>query len=114
LVPDKRVVSVRFVPRVSEEQIEAYVRSLRENPLFDRGFSGVVDLRQGEDISLSGEQVVELADCMDPYSLDSKRAFVVRNAVQGHAVRMHQILRCAKSRISIFFSREEARVWIGV
>jgi hypothetical protein len=53
-----------------------------------------------------------LADEIDPFSPDVKRAFIVRNSVQNHAARMHKVLRTQRN-IEIFRSVEEAELWIA-
>lgn len=98
---------------MTEREIAWYASCLGMDPSFDPGFSEIVDLRNVEDLDLRGEQMVELADKIDPFSLDAKRAFVVRNSVQSHAARMHQILRIAKENLSIFHSVEDAERWIA-
>lgn len=112
VIPERRVVFVKFGKRVTEKEIAGYAASLRVDPVFDPKFSEIVDLRDVEDLDLRGEQMMELADKIDPFCYDAKRAFVVSNSVQAHAARMHQILRIAKENISTFRSLEEAERWI--
>jgi hypothetical protein len=69
-------------------------------------------LRQVEEIDLQADEFLTLADKIDPFSEDSKRAFVVRTSVQNHAARMHKVLRTQRN-IEIFRSVEEAERWIG-
>jgi hypothetical protein len=87
---------------------------LRANPLFDPSFSEIVDLRAVEKLDLGGEDMLRLADTIDPFSPESKRGFVVQNPTQGHAAKIHKILRIAGNRMSVFHSVEEAAAWIGV
>lgn len=65
-----------------------------------------------EKLDLKAEDFIRLADQVDPFSLASRRAFVVRNSVQAHAARMHKILRTQR-RFEIFHSLEEAEQWIS-
>jgi hypothetical protein len=113
IVPEKRLVWVKFRKRVTETEITNYAASLRSSPLFEPQFSEIVDLREVEQFELHGEQMMKLADKVDPFSFDSKRAFIVRDATQSHAARMHQILRTAHQNIRIFHSLEEAEHWMG-
>jgi len=62
-------------------------------------------------LNLNAEEFIRLADKIDPFSDEAKRAFVVRNTVQAHAARMHKILRTQRS-FEIFHSIEEAEQWI--
>ena len=109
---EKRIVFVKFGKRVTEKEIARYAATLRADPAFDPAFSEIVDLSDVEELDLHGEQMMELADKIDPFSHEAKRAFVVSNSVQTHAARMHQILRLSKENISIFHSVEEAEQWI--
>lgn len=113
VIPEKRLVSVKFGKRVTEKEIGAYAHALRLDPLFDPEFSEIVDLRDVEELELRGDEMMKLADKIDPYSYNAKRAFVVHDAVQAHAARMHQILRIAKENLSIFHSLAEAERWIA-
>jgi hypothetical protein len=113
LDPKKRYVSVRFQKKVRARDIESYAASLRANPLFDPDFSEVVDLSEVEELDLNAEEFIRLADEVDPFSLQAKRAFVVRNEIQHHAARMHKILRTQRN-FSIFQSLEDARQWLRV
>jgi hypothetical protein len=108
---EKRLVWVTYPRKVTLPDIERYVATLQADPLFDPNFSEILDLTNVEEINLSGEELVLLADKIDPFS-DSRRAFVVRNAIQKHAARMHKLLR-GSPNISIFESIEEALKWIA-
>ena len=86
------------------------VRGLRRNPLFRPNFSEIVDLTDVEEVDLQADEFLKLADVVDPFSLDSKRAFVARTSGQKHAARMHKILRSSRN-IEIFATMEEAEEW---
>lgn len=107
----KRLVSVRFHRQVTVQSIETYAASLRADPRFDPDFSEIVDMSDVEGLDLNPEEFIRLADEIDPFSREAKRAFVVRNEVQHHAARMHKIWRTQRS-FSIFRSVEAARRWI--
>ncbi len=108
----KRLVWVKFRSRVTVKDIERYAASLRMNPLFRPDFSEIVDMSEVEELELKAEEFIRLADEIDPFSEQALRAFVVRDEVQKHAARMHQILRAPRN-FSIFDSIEDARRWIG-
>jgi hypothetical protein len=114
VLPEKRVVIVKFGKLVTEKEIARYAMSLRVDPVFDPEFSEIVDLREVQELDLRGDEMMKLADKIDPFSLDAKRAFVVRDSTQTHAARMHQILRLSKDNISIFHSVEGAERWLGL
>jgi hypothetical protein len=69
-------------------------------------------LTQVEEVTLQADDFLRLADQIDPFSPDAKRAFVVQNSVQNHAARMHRVLRMQRN-IEIFRSLEEAQRWIA-
>jgi len=64
-----------------------------------------------EELDIKAEEFIRLADEIDPFSVQAKRAFVARDSVQNHAARMHKILRTQRN-ISIFSSVEAAQCWI--
>jgi len=110
--PEKRLVVVRFGKKVTAEDIEQYATRLRQHPLFNPSFSEIADLSAVEELDLQADEFLRLADAVDPFSHQAKRAFVVHNSVQAHAARMHKALRVDRS-FSIFHSFEEAEQWIN-
>ena len=97
---------------MTARDIERYAAQLRDFPTFCPDFSEIADLRDVEMLDLKAEEFIRLADRVDPFSYEAKRAFVVQNAVQAHAARMHKILRTQRS-FEIFHSLEEAERWIS-
>ena len=114
VIPEKRLVCVKFGKRVTLREIATYAASVCTDPLFDPQFSEIVDLREVEELDLHGQEMLKLADEVDPFSLEAKRAFVVRDRVQTHAAQMHKLLRIAKEKIAICHSIDEAERWIGI
>lgn len=110
---DRRLVTVKFGPKATIQTIEDYARRLRAHPHFESSFSEITDLREVEDLDLQADDFLKLADHVDPFSFEAKRAFVVRTSVQDHAARMHKILRSDRT-IAIFRSIEEAEAWLGI
>lgn len=108
---EKNLVVVRFGKKLTVADIERYAKLLRSNPWFRAGCAEIADLTQVEELDLQAEEFLRLADDIDPFSPTAKRAFVVGNAVQNHAARLHKILR-AQRNIEIFHSVEEAEQWI--
>jgi len=109
---ERRLISVKFRKRVTVRDIEKYAASLRADPRFKPDFSEIVDLSDVAELDLKADEFIRLADEIDPFSLQARRAFVVRDAVQNHAARMHKILRAHRG-FAIFQSVEEAELWIG-
>jgi hypothetical protein len=110
-VERKRVV-VTFGSRLTVEDIARYTRLLQANAAFHPSFCEIVDLRQVEQLDLKADDFLQLADQIDPFSPDTKRAFVVQTSVQEHAARMHKVLRAPRN-IRIFRSLEEADRWMS-
>jgi hypothetical protein len=106
-----RLVCVRFTKKLTIAQIERYANRVRSDPQFRPDYSEIVDLTQVEEVELRAEEFLLLADKIDPFSPEAKRAFVVRDSVQSHAARMHKVLR-PKRTIEVFHSVEEAERWI--
>jgi hypothetical protein len=108
---EKRQVLVKFGKKLTIADVEKYVAMLIASPDFRPDFSEIVDLTGVEDLNLTADDFLKLADQVDPFSPQAKRAFVVRSSVQGHAARMHKILRTQQT-VEIFRSVEEAELWI--
>ncbi len=103
---------VRFARQLTVRDIEQYANLLRSDRSFDPTYSEIVDLTLAEELDLQAEEFLTLADKIDPFSCEAKRAFVVRTSVQNHAARMHKVLRTQRN-IEIFSSTEEAERWIA-
>jgi hypothetical protein len=108
----KRLVHTTFGKKVTAGDIEQYARHLRTDPAFEPMFSEIVDLRAAEDLDLGAEDFFRLADEIDPFSMNAKRAFIVCTPIQSHAARMHKILRTQRN-IEMFRSCEEAEHWVN-
>lgn len=109
---EKRLVTVKFGKRLAEADLRNYIAALRSNPRFAPSFSEIIDLSAVEEVDLRGEEMMKLADQVDPYSPYSKRAFVVQNALQSHQVKMYRILRASGDKIRTFQSVDAAERWI--
>jgi hypothetical protein len=109
---ERQLVTVKFGNRVTAEEIGEYVEKLLVHPSFQPTFSEIVDIREAQDIDLQADDFLKLADQVDPFSPEAKRAFVARTTVQNHAARMHKILRSQRN-IEIFQTFEDAERWIG-
>ncbi len=107
-----KLVSVKFGKKLTFGDIERYAKRLQLNPQFRPSYSEIVDLTEVEELDLDADKFLKLADKVDPFSPDAKRAFVVRTSVQSHAASMHKILR-TKRNIEIFHTQEEADCWIA-
>jgi len=108
----KKVVWVKFGKKISERAIEQYMRQLRRDPSFASSYNEIVDLTALEEIQVCWEELMRVADMVDPFSFASKRAFIVQNAFQEHEARMYQVLRSGRSKIRLCSSMDEAQRWI--
>lgn len=109
---ERRTVIARFGERLTVADIQKYVQDLCTHPAFDPSFSEIADISEVKDLPLEVFDFMQLADHTDPFSAESKRAFVVRTSVQEHAARMHKILR-NRGKFKIFQTLEEAENWIS-
>ena len=110
--PNEARVRVRFTGKLTVDVIARYATALRNDSGFDSAWSEIVDLRAVEEIEITAEQAIVLADRIDPFSVSSRRAFVVKNDLQRHSARMQQILRSPFKTIGIFDTVAEAEVWV--
>jgi hypothetical protein len=108
---NSRMVAVRFTAELAFSDIVNYAIRLRSDPQFDPGLAELVDLRDVKVVNLSSHDLVQLADQVDPFASQSRRAFVVRNEAQARTVGLHRMLRLGGIRVRIFTSMEEARNW---
>lgn len=106
-----RQVTVDFGKRVTVEDIAAYSAQLKSDPVFDPMMGEIIDLRAAEEVALQAGDFLKLADEIDPFLPEAKRAFVVQTSTQRHAARMHKVLR-TQSNIKVFHSMEDAQRWI--
>jgi hypothetical protein len=107
----RRMVIVRFGKMVTFADIVRYSERLRADPSFQPRFAEIADLSEVEELDLQADEFLRLADEIDPFLADARRAFVARTSVQKHAARMHKILRTQRN-IQIFDSVEKAKRWI--
>ncbi|HET7893670.1 MAG TPA: hypothetical protein VFL34_19225 [Candidatus Sulfotelmatobacter sp.] len=109
---NKRVV-VTFGRKLTVQDIERYANALQSDRSFHPTYSEIIDLTQAEELELQADEFLTLADKIDPFSAEAKRAFVVRTSVQNHAARMHKVLRTQRN-IEIFRSLEDAKLWVAI
>lgn len=105
---DHARVYVRFAGKLTLHLIGHYTEALRNNRAFEPGWSEIVDLRGVDEIEINAEETIASADQVDPFSLSSRRAFIVANELQRHRARMQQILRSPCKTFGIFDTMAEA------
>ena len=111
--PKRRLVIARFGERLTIADIQTYVQNLCTHPGFHPSFSEIADISDVKELPLEAPDFLTLADRTDPFSLESRRAFVAQTATQKHAARMHKILRHQRN-FEIFQTLEEAEEWITI
>jgi len=109
---ENRFVLVRFTGTISFQDIKDYAGHLRADPQFHPSFSEIIDLRNVEEVELTATQAMNLADTVDPFAIESRRAFVVQSQAQIHAAHIHRILRPEGGKILVSSSMEEAKQWL--
>jgi len=107
----RKLVTVKFGKKVTAADIANYASRLRDHPSFQPSFSEICDLSNIEHLDLSADDFLRLADQVDPFAEDAKRAFVVRTQTHAHAARMHKALRVHR-HFEIFYSPADAERWI--
>lgn len=109
---DRRLVIARFGKRLTATDIQTYVQALCDHPSFNPSFCEIADISDVKELPLEAPDFLKLADSVDPFSIESKRAFVAKTNVQKHAARMHKILRSQRN-FEIFQTLEQAKRWIA-
>jgi hypothetical protein len=112
LYPQQKLVVLTLGSRITVNVLARYARLLQEDSSFEPTFSEIADMRLVEEISLEADDMMKMADEIDPFAQEAKRAFVVRTSTQAHAARMHKILRTQR-KFEIFRSLDAARRWIN-
>ena len=112
LDPEKQVVLVRFCGKITAEEIANYSKNLLACRDFNPAFSEIADLTEVTEFALQPDDFLNLADKIDPFRPEAKRAFVVSASMHNYAARIHKVLRNG-GNIKIFRSLEEALKWIG-
>ena len=111
LYPEQKLVVITLGNRVTVNEFEEYARLLQQDPSFQPTFSEIADMRSIQEVDLQADEMMRMADEIDPFSKEAKRAFVVKTSSQAHAARMHKILLTHRN-FEIFHSMEEAERWI--
>jgi len=111
LYPEQKLVVITLGNRVTVNEFEEYAKLLQQDPSFQPTFSEIADMRSIQEVDLQADEMMRMADEIDPFFKEAKRAFVVKTSSQAHAARMHKILLTHRN-FEIFRSLEEAERWI--
>jgi hypothetical protein len=101
-----------FTGNLTFEAIAGYADRLVADRQFDPRYVELVDLRSVERVTISAEELIRLADQVDPFEVNSKRAFVAQSQDQIRAARLHQLLRPGNKNMRIFTSLADAKRWL--
>ncbi|HTR65929.1 MAG TPA: STAS/SEC14 domain-containing protein [Terriglobales bacterium] len=104
---------VKFSGHLTLQDLRAYISALRQHPDFRPEFCELVDLTDVTSTELDYSKSALLSEAADPFSLESKRAFVVVNESVDHVVRIYQTMREAGAGIKLFRTIDDARRWLG-
>jgi hypothetical protein len=98
---------------VTRHELADYAARLRDDPAFKPDFVELITFERNPEIRLGYLDWHSLADC-DPFSVASKRAFVIRSsgALYG-MIRMFQIARNEPSNIQVFETKDKALLWLS-
>jgi len=110
---ENHIVLTTFSGLVTVSDIAEHYTRLSRNPEFDASFSEIAEFAETADVQLSYSDFRSML-VLDPFSTDSKRAFVVRsqNSVYGTA-RMYQMLREEdEDHVKIFSTLQQAVDWL--
>jgi hypothetical protein len=111
----KRIVFSIAYGNLTDQDVNAHLEKLRNDPDFDPSFSQLVDGTNVTHIDdLSTEGIYALA-AKDPFNLGSQRAFVFPYNPEYNTFRMYELLTTVhKDVVVVFKGMEEARVFLGL
>lgn len=110
---EQRLVLTTFTGAVTLDDVMGLIARLRSDSRFEPTFSELVDLSGASAVHLGHAEFQRLGS-LDPFSRDSKRAFLVpsQGAVFG-VTRMFHILRNENPSIRIVHTIDEAKEWLS-
>ena len=111
----RRVVFSRANGNLTDQDVYAHLEKLRYDPDLDPSFSQLIDCTNVTHIDdLSTEGIYALAE-KDPFSLGSRRAFVVPHNPEYNTFRMYEILTTVhKDVVVVFKDMEEAYEFLNL
>jgi len=98
---------------VTFNEVEGHYDQLLRDPDFDANFDQLADYTTATSLDMSVDAVRALAQ-RSVFSHDSRRAFVAtRPALYGMG-RLMEAYHEGRSRVRIFYNRDEALKWLGI
>ena len=99
---------------VTDEEILAHARALRDDPRFERGFRQLIDFRDIDRFAVTSAGVQHIAQ-RNPFRLDARRAFVVAQDEVFGMLRMYwSYAEADPNEFRVFMAMEPALEWIGL
>jgi hypothetical protein len=111
--PSRRLVHVRVVGILCDQDLVDGDAELRGDPEFDPAYRQLVDLREADGTAVTSDGVRELARQPPLFFPESRRAIVVASDLGYGMARMFELMRDNKSgEIRVFDSLDDALEWI--
>jgi hypothetical protein len=111
--PARRLVHVRVVGMLCDQDLLDGDAELRGDPDFDPAYRQLVDLREADGTAVTSEGVRELARKPSLFLPGAKRAIVVASDLGYGMARMFELMRSNRSgEIRVFESFDDALRWI--
>jgi hypothetical protein len=110
----RRIVFTTMTGMLSFDQVVAHAVALKSDPCFHPSFSELLDLRGVSQSDLTLMELIQLADTIDPFSSNARRAIITGSDSIYETSRMYQAVREQENNIRLFRSIEEAQPWLGI
>jgi hypothetical protein len=98
---------------LTDDEIVAHVRALREDARFQPAFQQVIDFRRLSEIKLSTTGIRAVAQ-RNPFSVDARRALVVASDEAFGLARMYAAFTDTPDPIRIYRALGPALEWVGL
>ena len=110
----RRMVFTTMSGVLSFEQVVAHAVALKADARFHPSFSEVLDLRCVSQSELTLLELIELAQTIDPFSANARRAIVTGSDLMYETSRIYQAVRDQDTNIRVFRNMEDAQRWLGI
>ena len=110
----QRIVFTTMAGMLSFDQVVAHAVALKSDPCFHPSFSELLDLRGVGQSDLTLLELIELAETIDPFSANARRAIITDTDLMYETSRVYQEVRNQDNNIRVFRSMDEAQRWLGI
>jgi hypothetical protein len=111
ILRENQLVLTKFEGTITKHEVLEHIRRLREDPAFVATFSELADLTNAVEVQLSYNDFQELSH-FDPFSQQSKRAFVARTGSQAYGMTRVYEVASGNPNIRIFNTIDEGFHWL--